>query len=451
MKTGMIAVATFAAGVGAGWLIKPAASSETSASSAAASSSRPTKSGNERPTDSAERQRLEGLLSHMAERAQLVFVDGHPETTLEPPIDVADFPKLLEALQQRAGLSGLSSGDQTLFGKLLGDWYAADPQRAANWVRTLKNPNDRRTLGEVLIAAAAKSDYDEAVRLMQEFSIKDDGGVQVPDVLVKAAAERGAEALLKLCSMSAGEDDGAGGSAPSYPGDFDFRTALEGFNGLKAKSVKLASYPLNLLEEWTKRDPEAAMRWYAEQGSEKARGASLSVYFTNLALSGSADELASKVAMAASIAGPKDHILQDIGSGLGGGVFPVNPLVLSQMLSKLPEGLDQTGLRAALMETTMGASGGQEKAAFRESLLSDLEPAERVSLLQTLFANKEETRWEEDSLDSLKQSLVKLGHSKQQIAELLPKSGVHVETFSLGNAGAGFIQEDEEPKEDHEE
>lgn len=443
MKTGVIAIAAFVAGVGAGWLIKPSAP-DAPAISAAPS---PTKTSNERPTDFAERQRIDGLLSHMRQRARPIFFDENQGATPEPTIDVADYPKLLEALQQRAGLSGLSSEDQTLFGRLLGDWYAADPRRATSWVRTVKNPHDRRELGEVLIATAAKIDYDEAIRLMQEFSIKDDGGLQVPDVLMKAAAIRGAEELLKLCSMSVGEDDGAGGSAPSYPEDFDFRTALEGFNGLKAKGVRLASYPLNLLEEWTKRDPETAMRWYAGQGSEKARGASLSVYFTNFMQSATADELASKVAMALSVAGPKEHIVRDIGSGLNNSIFPVNPLVLSQMLSKLPEGLDQTGLRAALMESSSGSGGGKEGIAFRESLLGDLEPGERVSLLQTVFANREDTQWEEDSLNSLKQSLIKLGHSEQQIAELLPKSGSRVETISFGTLGAGFIPQEEEPAE----
>jgi hypothetical protein len=444
MKTGWIAIATFAAGVGVGLLIKPG-TPDAPATSATLSGTQPTKTSNERPTDSAERQRIDGLLSHMTQRARPVFFDGNQDTTLEPAIEAADYPKLLEALQQRAGLSGLSSEDQNLFGKLLGDWYAADPQRAASWVRTVKNPDDRRELGEVLVATAAKSDYDEAIRLMQEFSIKDDGGLQVPDVLIKAAATRGAEELLKLCSMSVGEDDGAGGSAPSYPVDFDFRTALEGFNGLKAKGVKLASYPLNLLEEWTKRDPETALQWYAGQGPDKARGASLSVYFTNFMQSATADELASKIAMALSVAGPKEHIVQDISSGLNNSVFPVNPLVLSQMLSKLPEGLDQTGLRVALMDSSSGSGGGKEGSALRESLLGDLEPGERVSLLQTVFADKENTRWEPESLDSLKQSLVKLGHSEQQIAELLPKTGTSVKTISFGTIGSGFLQEDEEP------
>lgn len=448
MKTGMVAIIAFAAGAGTCWMIKPSTQGIW-AGSATPSGTLPTKSGNERPSNPDERQRIDSLLSQLTEGTQPVFLDEEEDLEPEHTIDVEDYPKLLEALQQRAGISGLSGTDQSAFEQLLGDWYVIDPVHAANWVRGLKNANDRRELGENLIGIAAKSNYDEAIRLMQDLSIRDDGGLLVPDSLVEAAASRGAEELLRLCSMSVGVDDATGASALSYPPDFDFRTALEGFNGLKAKGVSLANYPVNLLEEWTKLDPEAAMRWYATQGSEKARGTSLSTYFTNLALSGSVDELASKVAIAASIAGPKDHILEDIGSGLGNGGFADNPLVLSQILSKLPDGLDQTGLRTALMESTTGSGRGAQAATFRESLLNDLEPGERISLLQAIFANKEETHWEEESLDSLKQSLIKLGHPEKQIAELLPTSGVRVGVFFPDNINANFIREDGEPEEDH--
>ncbi|HEY1122614.1 MAG TPA: hypothetical protein VGE67_13470 [Haloferula sp.] len=450
----MIAIATFAAGVGAGWWIKPAAP-DTSADATPPSQALPTKTGNERPTGPDDRKRLDELLSQVTKQAhQSMFQPQKKDSDPGPVIDAADYPKLLEALQQSAGLSGLSFENKSAFGKLLGDWYAADPSRAANWVRSLKNAGDRRELGEVLVAAAVKNDYEAAVRLMQDFSVSDQGTIQVPESLMKAAAKRGAEELLKLCLLSPSQGSAMGHSI-SYPRDFDFRAAIQGFADSGAKGVKPSTYPSNLWDEWAKRDSEAAFRYYVESKPQGSLG-HLHNYFSTLRQSASSDELASKVALALSIGGSDERMLNSLGGGLGApNMGPGNPTLVPDMLAKLPDNIDQTGLRAALVKMT--AWEGEDGSGRRDAFLRDLEPDERVVIITSIFSKKDGPQWDQPSLDSLKKTLVSLGHSAEQVKELVPDAPKQ-EEGSVGGVvvggvsfGSGFVQEDEEPEESHEE
>ena len=452
MKTGMIAIATFAAGVGAGWLIKPA-SSDAVASSAAPSASLPTKTSNDRPTGADDRKRMDDLLSQVTQQARQAMFQQKAEPDQGPAIDVADYPKLLETLQQRAGLSGLSFEDKGAFGKLLGDWYAADPSRATNWLRSLKNAADRKELGEVLIAAATKNDYEGAIRLMQDFSSGADGALQVPEPLMKAAAKRGADELLKLCLLSPSQGS-AFGYPVSFPQNFDFRAAIQGFAEAEAKGVKPSSYPSNLWDEWAKRDSETAFRYFVESKSKGSLG-QLDSYFSNLAESTPADELASKVALALSLGASDERMLSSLGGGLGSRGMQ-NPAVVPEMLAKLPTEIDQAGLRAALIATT--AWEGKDGASRRDSYLRDLEPDQRVIIVKNVFAKKNGGQWDQASIDSLRESLVAFGHPAEQVKELVPdppkqEGGSYTMSGSV-SFGSGFLpqkvggESEESPEEE---
>ena len=446
MKTGMIAIGTFAAGVGVGYLINPAAP-DASANATAASEALPTKGKNERSTEPAERQRLDGLLSQVIERSKRVYPgEEKKDQGPEPTIDAADYPKLLDALQRRAGLSGLSDNDKAAFGKLLGDWFAADPNRATNWVRAIQNAGDRRQLGGVLVATAIKTDYEAAVRLAQDFCVNNDGILVVPEFLMKAAAERGAAELLTLCSLSNG-DGSSSGYSPSYAADFDFKAALQGFDELAAKGLKPTTYPANLMDEWAKRDPEAAFRWFVTSESKGFVGG-FSSYFSALSRKASADELASKVSLALSIGGTHEGMLNTIAGqlsepGLGGS----NLKLVSETLAKLPDAIDEINFRTALMRTT--AWSGKEGSGHRERYLQELEPEERVTMMKAIFEPEDAPQWDQGSIDSLKESLVALGHSAEQVKALVPDAPKQEEGGSGGVVfgvlgGSGFLPSEEE-------
>jgi hypothetical protein len=413
MKTGVIAILTVAAGGVAYWLIKP-----VTPDSSVASGTPPTNTSHKRKVVPEDRERKDALISQVAEQATRAPFAREPG----PAIDAADYPKLLEALLKRGGKEGrasLSYSDKAAFDKLIGDWYAADPDRATRWVRATKTPEDLKELGDILIATAVGKDYEAAIRLMQEFSINKDGAVMIPEVVMKAAALRGATELLELTSLSplSVDKDPIAPLLLSYPKDFDFQAALEGFTELHAKGVKPATYPANLLDEWAKRDPEAAFRWFVD-GDPGAHTSSFSSYFQDLARSASADELASSVSLALSVGGDSERMLEFIARQLCEHDADAESLArISEMLGKLPESVDQTRLRVALMQRT--AWSGEAGAHRRESFLHELGPEERVFLMKHVFSDKGGP-WSSDSLDSLKQTLLALGHPAEQVSQLVP-------------------------------
>jgi hypothetical protein len=417
MKTGVIAIVAVSGVVLC--LIKPA-TPDSPVNSVTPSAALPTK-GDKRPSLPDDRERKDALISQVADQATRATSAREPGPATG--IDTKDFAKLLEALLKRggaAGRAGLDFRDKAAVDQLVSDWYAADPERATRWVRSLKDPQDLKELGDVLIATAVGKDYDAAIRLMQEFSHNKDGVVVIPETVMKAAAKQGAAELLKLSSLSplSVEKDPVSPLTLSYPQDFDFQAALEGFNELHAKGVKPATYPADLLDEWAKRDPEAAFRWFANTDS-KAHTSAFSSYFYDLAQSGSADDLASKVSLALSLGGDSQRMISSIAGQLCEHDADAESLArISEMLGKLPESVDQTGLRVALMQRT--AWSGVDGADRRESFLQELRPEERVSLMKHVFRNGD-APWSSDSLDSLKQTLIGLGHTADQVGELVPK------------------------------
>jgi hypothetical protein len=418
-KTGVIAIVTVIASGVACWMIKPGPA-EPSVTSDTSSGASPAKSSHKRPSVPDDRERKDALISEVAGQATRAPYAREPG----PAIDGADYPKLLEAILRHGGAdgrSGLAFSDKAAFDKLVGDWYAADPERATRWVRSIKNPEDLRELGDVLIATAVGKDYDAAICLMQEFSLNKDGQVVIPETVMKAAALHGAAELLELSSLSplSVEKDPVAPLLLSYPQDFNFQAALEGFAELHAKGVKPATYPANLLDEWAKRDPEAAFGWFVNSDPGTHTG-TFSTYFYDLARSASADELASSVSLALSVGGNSERMLETIARNLCEHDADSDSLArISEMLGKLPEAVDQTGLRVALMQRT--AWSGEDGAHRRESFLHELGPEERVSLMKHVFSDKG-SPWSSDSLDSLKQTLIALGHPAEQVSQLVPEA-----------------------------
>jgi len=132
--------AIFAAGFLCAWVIKPAESppppEETSAKRDSRSPRRVT-------PDRRESSAMRSAMRSADARIAALLDDGQE---WKPGLD-EDYPRLLMALQRRAGLSGLEGRSKWLLCRIVTSWYDANPGDALSWVVGLGNPKDE---GELL-------------------------------------------------------------------------------------------------------------------------------------------------------------------------------------------------------------------------------------------------------------------------------------------------------------
>lgn len=402
MKTPVIAVLMFALGAGVGWIVvkRPVVSAShedergTRPAMGVGLSSSPAEGDR-----AAGRRRMEEILRARHE-------SPHDEFRL-PDLTPDEYAGVLDAFRHRAGLTGLSWDERSLFGKVLGAWHGKDPEAAADWVRGLELREDRMNLGEVLVAAAAKADFDEAVRLMKEFSVNEEGVVKVPESMLNRAAQMGAGKLVELLALSDGKG-GSTGFSIRYPGDFDYRQALDGIADLGESGIRLSTYPTNLLSEWARRDPEAALRWAA---SGRGVPMDLDEYFRNL-------ESAERMIDAISIIASSEDGGYRLYLRMGYSVEQERQGELREALAQLPEDVDQFAVRTGLLRATNYQ--GARQASLREDLLAGLTSQERATAMRALFGEGG-SAWNRESRASLRETLVKLGHEEQEAEELVPR------------------------------
>jgi hypothetical protein len=185
-------------------------------------------------------------------------------------IDVSEIPGLLGSLADRAGYFGLASKDETVLEKLVLHWFDRAPDEALLWVLSLEPEADRDKLLRELVNHEAEEDLDAAIALARRCSGTDGTANNFLGGLQQKAADKGEAKLLELCRLSAGRTDGASGLGLVYPPDFNFRKMLDGLveiSGSLGEGEQIATVPSNLLEEWTRRDPQAAFDWVS-QGHE---------------------------------------------------------------------------------------------------------------------------------------------------------------------------------------
>ena len=126
---------------------------------------------------------------------------------------------------------------------------------------------DREQLLRELVSHVAEQDLDAAIALARNCAPENGAAPDLPLGLQQKAVDAGKEKLLELCRLSIGKSDGTSGLDLNYPPDFDFAGTLDGLVELLdslEEGQRLTSIPSNLLEEWTRRDPQAAFEWVSK-------------------------------------------------------------------------------------------------------------------------------------------------------------------------------------------
>ncbi len=136
VRPSILPAGTFACGFLCAWLVKSAESPSSSTDVSAAMTLRP-------PSGKSTIRRGTSPGKSANARIAALLDDGQD---WQPGSD-EDYPRLLEALRLRAGLSGLDRNSERLLSRIMTTWYDANPGDALLWVLGLGNSKDE---GELL-------------------------------------------------------------------------------------------------------------------------------------------------------------------------------------------------------------------------------------------------------------------------------------------------------------
>lgn len=260
-----------------------------------------------RQSDATATGRAESAVAKRTAKTEPVYAYNFPKTedaphqspeallrTIPPPDDyqarskwlaklpTSDLPQLVAGLCSDAGPEGLESEDTNLLGNALERWWNEDSAALLSWLRKMPNNETKRYLLTELLKDVVGSDPARAKAIAASFKAADPGwddsefqnSLVVPEI--REAWEKPgvtAEEMLSLYRRLRPQDNSWGDRVEIYPPDFDFRSFLEGLNALKEEEGGYARQtPSNILEAWSKADPQAAAEWLIREKTKTGQG-----------------------------------------------------------------------------------------------------------------------------------------------------------------------------------
>ena len=247
-RSSILLVGTFAAGFLCCWLVKSAESppppEETSAKRDSRSLRRVTP----------DRRKSSAMRSANARIAALLD-DGQD---WQPGLD-EDYPRLLAALQRRAGLSGLDSRAESLLKGLVRDWYDSKPDEALYWVLAIGKPKDETELLNVIVRHVAYKDWRAAVALAEQHGAAAGRVIEMPPgVRREMMRTLSPEEFARVYRVGWSTGSLFAFNPHAFGKNFQFRETLEVFDD--------GAFPSQVLSGWAMHDLTAAWEWVNESG-----------------------------------------------------------------------------------------------------------------------------------------------------------------------------------------
>jgi hypothetical protein len=149
--------------------------------------------------------------------------------------------------------------------KILRQWTDKSFDEAWAAAQKCQNPDLRAFMLQSIIERLAEKDPERAVTLEAEEKLANPQfrTAAVP-VLQKSKLKVGAAEYVESIKRFPLERT-SGGSDEEFADDFDFKLAADGITALKKanKGKGPSSFPTNFMQEWAKKDPQAAFDWWA--------------------------------------------------------------------------------------------------------------------------------------------------------------------------------------------
>ncbi len=177
-----------------------------------------------------------------------------------------EFEKYLNGMRESAGMRGLTHMQRELLGEVYVRWYQADSEDAMRWLRKMDHIEDK-----VFFMGQASNILDDqhASEVLNFVMQQSRNGALKGGVFdfAERAMSLGQENFEELILATMRKVGFRHGQSLKFPKEFDFRSFLDRFDPSLQKIDKdssPANYPGNLIEEWVKRDVEAAYEWFLE-------------------------------------------------------------------------------------------------------------------------------------------------------------------------------------------
>jgi hypothetical protein len=404
----LIPVATFAIGYAAAWSAKPdvppAATADalvqTRAAPRAVDRVRPARN----PADPGIHKRLDELLE------KKVVSQRTGQGNLD--ISEQDYPRLLKALAERAGMTGLDRDQERLMEKLVVDWYQASPDAALDWVLGLKSEKDTSKLLSGIMASLFEKDWKDGVAFAEQYGAAEGRDLEMPYGMIDGLGKLDASSLLRVIDTFPSRSGGISGRPVNFSSDFDFCQALDGLSERLEKfpkGTRMAFIPSNLLSEWAKRDFDSALQW-ARSRKEVPLNPIGDAFKTKAATVG-VDEFAGIVVQLMN----EPNQDQEKAHRMAWDIMKQspNPELVGSVLRQL-SGNRQEHLSQMLATSFLGQGSIYE--TFQESVLSQMTAAERIGAFQSEAVKKIGPYFEFSSMTPM---LLRLGHTQQEIDQMV--------------------------------
>ena len=245
--------------VALGWLARGGVSPQNPPQAIQASQTRP--GGGTAPRETSTAREAEFL----AFAKRIPTFNGNEEYEFSKNLTPQDRGALLETLLKEGNPSGLKYEGHKAVATILRTWVNEDFEGAWTWSQQIANDASRRFMMGKILDHLGRIDLTRALALHFEMHAADpkfESGV--PLIALEVTTPKSAGDFINLLNKI--PLHGGGTRNFDFVKDFDFQQAAVGASALLKKQNQLPDeFPMNFMQVWGERDPDAAFAWLASE------------------------------------------------------------------------------------------------------------------------------------------------------------------------------------------
>lgn len=311
---------------------------------------------------------------------------------------------------------GMASEDRTLVKAMLKQMVKGDLEGTVAWISSQFQDATRQSLIVACVEESIEMDFDKSLEFAEQSLDGKIRGKLAGKFLYQGLEQGVDQALSGLTMMPDERVGGKSGVSVRFSDDFDFAEfgagALEIAEGRNHKD-SFSKFPSSFLEEWARRDPGAALKFYNEHSSELAEGRLPFNYLGDLAEGYlgkvDAEEGAAWVEGMLGSEETTSRERSDLMSTIKNLKSKREP-ILKQMIDRQVDAEGKANVAGDFYDS-LSPFGGGEPNDFRSEILGFFPDAE--SRMSHVMAT---ARINRNAVERIAEDLKALGHSEDEVA-----------------------------------
>jgi hypothetical protein len=249
-------VLLFAGSLVAGWALRYATSSSEPPQSV-------------QPSTTRLRPKMARTPARSARLDQFLILPRDEQANFCKNVSPQDRAALIELVLQDSDPSGMASASRSMIESMIETWVEEDFTGAWAWCQQLTSVTWKRYIAGEVLEKLAEKDLTLALTLHLELNAADPlFDSFVSNLAIMNAATKSASDFLDVLGRLPNHQGGT--TNADFARDFDFQQAAEGVNTLLKKQKQLPpEFPMNFIETWGERDPDAAFNWLVSLGRHR--------------------------------------------------------------------------------------------------------------------------------------------------------------------------------------